>query len=109
MSMASHTCRVRSGASAAANTAMIMIRISSATRPSSSNCAVSCAICSLASLGLRGDLLLPLLKAHQHRRQGQLPAGHAPRQEVEVPVSRRAITSLIAQYTRDSAEAGRCS
>ncbi|MEV6981177.1 DUF664 domain-containing protein [Sphaerisporangium sp. NPDC051017] len=36
--------------------------------------------------------------------------GHASRQDgLEVPVSRRAITSLIAQYTRDSELAGRCS
>lgn len=47
--------------------------------------------------GLLGDLPLALLQTYQHRPQGQLPAGHAPRQEVALPVSRRAITSLIAQ------------
>ncbi|MGW1802738.1 hypothetical protein ACWCQN_44565 [Streptomyces sp. NPDC001984] len=35
----------------------------------------------LRLLDLRGDLPLPLLQARQHRPQGQLPAGHAPRQE----------------------------
>lgn len=44
----------------------------------------------------------------------QVPArvrrGHAARQEgTEVPVSRRAITSVIAQYTRDTELEGRCS
>ncbi|MEV0975199.1 hypothetical protein, partial [Microtetraspora glauca] len=37
------------------------------------------------------------------QRSARLVAGHAPRQDgLEVPVNRRAITSLIAQYTRDS-------
>ncbi|GAA0505429.1 hypothetical protein GCM10010390_05430 [Streptomyces mordarskii] len=61
-------------------------------------------------LGLRGDLALLLLQVRQHRSQGQLAAVHAPRQVgVEVAVSIRAIRSLMAQYTLDSAEAGRCS
>lgn len=60
--------------------------------------------------GLRGDLALLLLQTRQHRSQGQLAAAHAPRQVgVEVEVSIRAIRSLMAQYTLDSAEAGRCS
>lgn len=35
--------------------------------------------------------------------------GHASRQAGVVPVSRRAITAVIAQYTRDSELAVRCS
>ena len=34
---------------------------------------------------------------------------HAARHDREVPVIRRAITSVIAQYTRDAELAGRCS
>ncbi|MEU8837034.1 hypothetical protein [Streptomyces sp900116325] len=63
----------------------------------------------LRRLGLRGDLPFSLLQPHQ-RSEGQLPAGHALRQAVAVaPVSRRSITAVIAQYTRDSELRGRCS
>ncbi|WP_286260472.1 hypothetical protein [Streptomyces graminofaciens] len=61
-------------------------------------------------LGLRGDLAFPLLQPCQHRAEGQLPAGHAVRQAGTVAeVSRRSITAVIAQYTRDSELRGRCS
>jgi hypothetical protein len=41
---------------------------------------------------------------------GTLLCGHAPRQvRAVVVVGRRVITSVIAQYTRDSAVLGRCS
>ena len=59
--------------------------------------------------GLAGQGLLPGADPVQ-----QVPArvrrGHAARHEgTEVPASRRAITSVIAQYTRDAELASRCS
>ncbi|WP_179381926.1 hypothetical protein [Streptomyces sp. SA15] len=46
----------------------------------------------------------------QHRPERQLPAGHVLRQAAAVaPVSRRSITAVIAQYTRDSELRGSCS
>ena len=61
-------------------------------------------------VGLCGDLPFPLLQPHQHRPEGQIPVGHALRQAAAVaPVSRRSITAVIAQYTRDSELRGRCS
>ena len=68
---------------------------------------------SLAGQGLLA--CLDLVQQHSARvlsgHQGTiLVRCHVPRQAgVQVPVSRRAITSLIAQYTRDSELAGRCS
>lgn len=65
----------------------------------------------VSGLRFHGDLPLADLQTDQQGAEGlRRVAAHAPRQaRAEVPVSRRAITSLIAQYTRDSAEAGRCS
>jgi hypothetical protein len=59
--------------------------------------------------GFAGQCLLPRVDLVQ-----QVPAGvrrgHAGRHDgVDVPVSRRAITSVIAQYTRDAELASRCS
>lgn len=57
----------------------------------------------LGCLGLRGDLLFPFIQPCQHRTEGELVAGHAVCQDGAVaPVSRRSITAVIAQYTRDS-------
>ena len=59
--------------------------------------------------GLAGQRLLPGIDLVQ-----QVPArvcrGHVIRHDgVDVPVSRRAITSVIAQYTRDAELESRCS
>ncbi|SFQ20012.1 hypothetical protein SAMN04489713_1243 [Actinomadura madurae] len=52
-------------------------------------------------LGLAGQGLLTRVDLVQQEPVRVLP-GHAGRQDgLEVPVNRRAITSLIAQYTRD--------
>jgi hypothetical protein len=47
----------------------------------------------------------------RHRSRARIRGGgHAGRHDgAEVPVSRPAITSVIAQYTRDSELDGRCS
>jgi hypothetical protein len=64
----------------------------------------------LGLLSLAGQGLLPGVDPVQ-----QVPArvrgrGHAGRHDgADVPVSRRAITSVIAQYTRDAELASRCS
>ncbi|MFL6000010.1 MAG: hypothetical protein ACJ736_37970 [Streptomyces sp.] len=57
------------------------------------------------------DLSLVDLQTGRQGTEGLLwVAADAPRQDgVEVPVSRRVITSLTAQYTRDSELAERCS
>ncbi|MFF4654605.1 hypothetical protein [Streptomyces sp. NPDC001381] len=58
--------------------------------------------------GLRRDLTLPLLQVRRHRAQGQVAAAHASRRAgVAVAVSTLAVRSRMAQYTLDSAEAGR--
>ncbi|MER5225245.1 hypothetical protein [Streptomyces flaveus] len=64
----------------------------------------------LGRVGLRGDLPLPFLQSCQHRAEGELIAPHAVCQDGAVaPVSRRSITAVIAQYTRDSEVRGWCS
>ncbi|WP_189943566.1 hypothetical protein [Streptomyces aurantiogriseus] len=46
----------------------------------------------------------------RHRAEGELIAPHAVCQDGAVaPVSRRGITAVIAQYTRDSEVRGWCS
>lgn len=61
-------------------------------------------------LGLHGELPFLILQPRQYRPESQLPAGHVLRQAAAVaPVSRRSITAVIAQYTRDSELRGRCS
>ena len=65
----------------------------------------------VSGLRFHSDLPLADLQTCQQGPEGLLwVAAHAPRQDgVEVPVSRRVITSLVAHYTRDSELAGRCS
>lgn len=65
----------------------------------------------VSGLRFHRDLPLADLQTCRQGTEGLLwVAAHAPRQDgVEVPVSRRVITLLIAQYTRDSELAGRCS
>ncbi|MEU3827998.1 hypothetical protein AB0F36_22180 [Streptomyces sp. NPDC029080] len=61
-------------------------------------------------IGLRGEVTLLLLQADEDRSQSEVVVVPAPRQVgVEVAVSILDIRSLTAQYTLDSAEAGRCS
>lgn len=61
-------------------------------------------------LQLRGDLPLPFLQPCQNRTEGELIAPHGVCQDGAVaPVSRRSITAVIAQYTRDSEVRGWCS
>lgn len=65
----------------------------------------------VSGLRFHSDLPLADLQTCQQGTEGLLRVvAHAPRQDgVEVPVSRRVITSLVAHYTRDSELAGRCS
>lgn len=57
----------------------------------------------LGRVGLRGDLPLPFPQSCRHRAEGELIAPHSVWQDGAVtPVSRRSITAVIAQYTRDS-------
>ena len=65
----------------------------------------------VSGLRFHSDLPLADLQTWQQGTEGLLWAdAHAPRQDgVEVPVSRRVITSLIAQCTLDSELAERCS
>ncbi|WP_438947201.1 hypothetical protein [Streptomyces bicolor] len=86
-----------------------MIRTSSAARSSPSSRAVSCAICSLV-VSACAAISPSRSSSRASRPEGQRPAGHAPRQAAAVAaVSRRSITAVIAQYTRDSELRGRCS
>jgi hypothetical protein len=58
---------------------------------------------------LAGQCLLPRVYLVQ-QEPARVRRGHAGRHDgVEVPVSRRAITSVIAQYTRDAELESRCS
>jgi hypothetical protein len=60
--------------------------------------------------GLAGQRLLPRVDLVQQDPARVRGRGHASRHDgADVPVSRRAITSVIAQYTRDAELASRCS
>ena len=59
--------------------------------------------------GLAGQCLLPRVDPVQ-QDPARARRGHASRHDgADVPVSRRAITSVIAQYTRDAELDSRCS
>lgn len=87
-----------------------MILMRSAAWSSSPSRAVSSVILQRAASACAMNLRLADLKLRQPGPESQIVPAHAPRQgAVEVPVSRRAITSLSTQYTRDSELAGWCS